>query len=88
MQLIYRGSTYDYTPSKSKVQPLQTVRNSAPAYHLTYRGVNYSVDRSVKLNEVAVQVESHKLIYRGAIYFKSSTVQKAITTVSKFAITA
>jgi Domain of unknown function (DUF4278) len=88
MQLIYRGNKYDYAPSMFADRPFQMVRNPGPEYNLIYRGVTYRVDPSVKLNEVSVPVESHKLIYRGAIYFKSSTVQKEITEIPKFAIAA
>jgi Domain of unknown function (DUF4278) len=88
MQLIYRGNKYDYNPSMFVDRPFQMVRNPGSTYNLTYRGVTYPIDPSAKPNEVAVPVESHKLIYRGAIYFKSTTVQKEVTAAPKFEIAA
>ena len=88
MQLIYRGNKYDYDASKSTGRALQVVHNPETTYELSYRGITYGVDSSAKPNEVAVPVESHKLIYRGAIYFKSTTVQKEVTAFPKFAIAA
>jgi hypothetical protein len=75
MQLIYRGNTYDYDPSMSASQPFQMVRNPGAAYDLIYRGTTYRVDPSVKLKEVPKSVESHKLIYRGLVYYTNITTQ-------------
>jgi Domain of unknown function (DUF4278) len=79
MQLIYRGNTYDYDPSMSAGRPFQMVRNPGPAYDLIYRGTTYRVDPSVKLKEVPKSVESHKLIYRGLVYYTNITAQVEAT---------
>jgi Domain of unknown function (DUF4278) len=44
-------------------------------YDLTYRGTTYHVDPSVKLKEVPKSVESHKLIYRGLVYYTNRNAQ-------------
>ncbi len=88
MQLIYRGNTYDYNPSMFADRPFQMVHNPRSTYDLIYRGVTYRVDPSVKLNEVPKSIESHKLIYRGLVYFTNSNVPQKVKAVPDFAITA
>jgi YHS domain-containing protein len=86
MQLIYRGNTYNYDPSRFTVSPFQMVRNPGSAYDLIYRGVTYRVDPSAKLKEVPKSTESHKLIYRGLVYFTNRTAQ--VDAIPELAIAA
>ncbi|MBD3885476.1 DUF4278 domain-containing protein [Phormidium tenue FACHB-886] len=54
MQLIYRGATFNYTPSQSAAyHPFQQVRHSETAYNLRYRGITYQVDPNAETEKIS-----------------------------------
>ncbi len=66
MELIYRGTTYNYNPDKTPGRPFKQVREAGPAYNLNYRGVTYRVDPNAKQSEFSVRPAAYELIYRGS----------------------
>ena len=72
MRLIYRATTYERNPDQAPGRPFQQVRESGPAYNLTYRGVTYRIDPNAKPTEVPVPPATYNLIYRGVTYASES----------------
>lgn len=68
MELIYRGTTYNYNPDQTPGRPFRQVR-AGPAYNLTYRGLTYRVDPNAKHSQVVVRPAAYELIYRGITYW-------------------
>jgi hypothetical protein len=62
MKLLYRGTTYERNPSQAPSRPFQQIRESRPAYNLTYRGVTYHVEPNAKPTEVPVPPATYNLI--------------------------
>jgi Domain of unknown function (DUF4278) len=83
MQLIYRGTTYDYDPAQAKVD--HRPQRTAP-YELSYRGNRYRIDPMIA-ESAATTPRSYELMYRGNTYqvtrneFGETT---AITCATKF----
>jgi Domain of unknown function (DUF4278) len=75
MQLIYRGTTYDYHALKASSRP--TPRTTP--YTLFYRGVTYQVIPQSKTSTSPVQTVAHQLIYRGNVYWVDRTVESSET---------
>ncbi|MES1026582.1 DUF4278 domain-containing protein [Gloeocapsa sp. BRSZ] len=82
MELIYRGTTYDYNPNKAPGRPFEQVREAGPAYNLTYRGVTYRVDPNVKQSEAPVRPAAYELIYRGVTYCVNRNEQGEVTAIT------
>lgn len=77
MQLIYRGTTFNYNPAhinaRSSVQR-NSVQHSEAAYELIYRGNTYRINPTVATTTSAKPME-YKLIYRGSTYQVSRNEQ-------------
>ncbi|HEY9619083.1 MAG TPA: DUF4278 domain-containing protein [Crinalium sp.] len=77
MQLIYRGSTFNYEPSEAKSskarQATSAVRNAQSPAKLIYRGSTYSLDPNAKSAKATAPESPYKLIYRGSTYVVSSS---------------
>ncbi|HEY9662059.1 MAG TPA: DUF4278 domain-containing protein [Allocoleopsis sp.] len=70
MQLIYRGTTFNYNPAHIHARPSvqrNSVQRSGAAYELIYRGNTYRVDPTVATTTPAKPME-YQLIYRGSTY--------------------
>jgi hypothetical protein len=68
MNLIYRGTTYDYHPA---------CRFPQPGYELMYRGETYRVDRPAAA--VTSKPAVYELIYRGSTYRASRNQDGNVT---------
>jgi hypothetical protein len=88
MKLIYRGETYEYTPSVSNTgnagRPARPAHHSQIPYDLIYRGVRIAVDPSVP-QEAAPLPTHYNLIYRGATYHVDRDSQGMATIAPKAA---
>lgn len=78
MQLIYRGTTYDYNTLKASSRP---ARRTTP-YTLSYRGVTYQVNPKSESSAGPVQTLTHQLVYRGNVYYVTRTVPAAKVSTS------
>lgn len=59
MQLIYRGTTYNYNLTQSAARRLyHSSLQSEAAYNLTYRGMTYPGFPNAKPEEVAAQLNN------------------------------
>ncbi|UBF28787.1 DUF4278 domain-containing protein [Kovacikia minuta CCNUW1] len=71
MKLVYRGASYDYTPSKSQtdetVQTIERDRGARSLYRLNYRGTVYAVNPNVKPKKSFFHPIAN-LMYRGVAY--------------------
>ncbi|MBD3887218.1 DUF4278 domain-containing protein [Phormidium tenue FACHB-886] len=65
MQLIYRGTLFNYNPAH--INARRSVQHSESAYELIYRGNTYQVDPAVATTAPAKPIE-YQLIYRGSTY--------------------
>jgi Domain of unknown function (DUF4278) len=80
MQLIYRGTTYDYNPAHTPIHyPLQHTRQSA--YELVYRGSTFRVKPTVTA-KAPVDPVSYELIYRGNTYQVNRNEQGKMTAIA------
>jgi hypothetical protein len=87
MKLIYRGTTYERNPSQASSRPFQQVRESGPAYNMTYRGVTYHVEPNAKPTEAPVPPATYNLIYRGVTYLVNRTASGEATVLTQPAST-
>jgi hypothetical protein len=69
MKLVYRGVSYDYTPSGSQSGgAVQSVESRIrPSYQLNYRGTVYAVDPNVETKKSFFHPIAN-LMYRGVAY--------------------
>ncbi|MGA7938012.1 MAG: DUF4278 domain-containing protein [Kovacikia sp.] len=69
MELVYRGVSYDYTPSHPQFsEPVQNAKHETrSSYKLSYRGAVYSVNPNVEPQRSLFHVFAN-LIYRGVAY--------------------
>jgi hypothetical protein len=69
MKLVYRGVSYDYTPSGSQFgSTIQNVESRVrPSYQLIYRGTVYAVDPNVEPKKSFFHPIAN-LMYRGVAY--------------------
>lgn len=78
MKLIYRGTSYDYNPSRAEGtnigRPSRPHHASSAPYTLIYRGQTLHVDPTQSVEE-PVLPRAHELIYRGEKYLTSGTTQ-------------
>jgi hypothetical protein len=87
MQLIYRGTTFNYDPSQSAVRnsSQQTHQFTAP-YSLIYRGMTYKVDPNAKGEKISQQSRMYELIYRGMKYSVNRNEQGEVIAITATAI--
>jgi Domain of unknown function (DUF4278) len=80
MKLIYRGTIYNYDPTKAKSRsPVQDTNKST--YNLIYRGSTYRFDPTIaKL--ATVKPNSYELIYRGSTYLVNRNEAGQVTAVT------
>ncbi|NJR39762.1 MAG: DUF4278 domain-containing protein [Leptolyngbyaceae cyanobacterium CSU_1_4] len=80
MKLIYRGTSFDYNPSRvadmNMGRPDRPHHVSSSPYALTYRGQTLLVDPTQPLEDVALP-RTYELIYRGEKY-QTKRVAQAI----------
>lgn len=79
MQLIYRGTTFNYNPAH--INDRCPVQCSESAYKLIYRGNTYRVDPTVATIASAKPME-YKLIYRGSTYQVSRNEQDEMIAIA------
>jgi len=76
MKLIYRGTSFDYNPTRAEGtnigRPARPHHVSSTPYTLIYRGQTLHIDPTQTTEEVAVPYAS-ELIYRGERYFTRGT---------------
>ncbi len=79
MKLIYRGTSFDYNPSKGAGEnigrPSRPHHVSPAPYTLIYRGQTLHVDPTQPTEEVVPYAQ--ELIYRGEKYYTSGVAQTA-----------
>lgn len=87
MQLIYRGTTLNYTPSQSVAhRPFQQIRQPGAAYNLRYRGITYQVDPNIEIEKVFEQPRTYELCYRGLKYRVNRNEQGEVIAITTTAI--
>lgn len=79
MQLIYRGTTFDYNPAH--INARHPAQRSGSAYELIYRGDTYRVDPTVAAIASAKPME-YELIYRGSTYYINCNKQGEIVAIA------
>jgi hypothetical protein len=67
MKLVYRGVTYDYSPSRISNAAPSVAQEVHPAYNLRYRGAVYEVDPN-REGRRSVFHGIANLFYRGSVY--------------------
>jgi Domain of unknown function (DUF4278) len=83
MQLIYRGTTFNYDPAERAVsRPAQ--RTFEAPYELIYRGNTYQIDPTVIL-ETAVEPVVYELNYRGTTYQMHRDEKGKVTAIASSA---
>jgi Domain of unknown function (DUF4278) len=80
MKLIYRGTIYNYDPTKAKIRHSVPLENRS-AYELIYRGSTYRFDPNIaKL--ATVKPSSYELICRGSTYLVTRNEAGQVTAVT------
>jgi Domain of unknown function (DUF4278) len=78
MKLIYRGTSFDYSPTRAEGtnigRPARPHHASSAPYTLIYRGQTLHIDPTQTPEEVAVPYAA-ELIYRGERYLTRGTAQ-------------
>ncbi|NJR64341.1 MAG: DUF4278 domain-containing protein [Leptolyngbyaceae cyanobacterium CRU_2_3] len=86
MKLIYRGASYDYNPSHSRLGNAGQPARSNHAYHapytLIYRGSTTFVDPEAASVEGHILPAAYELIYRGTTYRINRNASGVATVVS------
>jgi hypothetical protein len=83
MELIYRGTTFNYDPAERSV-PRPAQRNFESPYELIYRGNTYRIDPTV-IPETSVEPVVYELNYRGTAYQVRRNEQGRVTTIASSA---
>jgi hypothetical protein len=83
MQLIYRGTTFNYDPAQRAAQRLVQRTSGAP-YELKYRGCTYRID-PMAIKETSVEPVVYELIYRSMTYQVHRNEQGKITAMTSSA---
>jgi Domain of unknown function (DUF4278) len=83
MELIYRGTTFNYDPAERAASRLAQRTDRSP-YELTYRGRTYRIDPTV-IPETDVEPVVYELNYRGTTYQVNRNEQGKITAISSSA---
>jgi hypothetical protein len=77
MKLIYRGTSFEYNPTRAEGtnigRPSRPHHASSSPYTLIYRGQTLHIDPTQPLEEMVPY--AHELIYRGEKYFTRGTAQ-------------
>jgi Domain of unknown function (DUF4278) len=80
MQLIYRGNTYNYDPTKVKAR-IPFPHPGESAYELIYRGCTY-LFRPNMAKLADVKPRSYELIYRGNTYQVNRNAAGKVTAIT------
>ncbi len=83
MELIYRGTTFNYDPAERAV-PHPAQRTFESPYELIYRGTTYRIDPTV-IPETDVEPVVYELNYRGTTYQMNRNEQGKITAITSSA---
>jgi hypothetical protein len=83
MQLIYRGTIFNYDPAERAARRLAPRAFEAP-YKLMYRGCSYRID-PMAIPEPAAKPAVYELNYRGTVYQMHRNEQGKITAIASFA---
>jgi Domain of unknown function (DUF4278) len=83
MELIYRGTTFNYDPAERAARRLVQPTFESP-YELIYRGNTYRVDPTV-VPETSVEPIVYELNYRGTAYQVHRNEQGRVTAIASFA---
>jgi Domain of unknown function (DUF4278) len=83
MELIYRGTTFNYDPAE-RAASLPAQRTSGSPYELTYRGHTYRIDPTV-IMETSVKPVVYELNYRGTSYQVQRNEPGEITAIASSA---
>lgn len=82
MQLIYRGTTFNYDPAERAARHLAPRPFSAP-YELMYRGCSYRIDPMAIL-EPSAKPAVYESTYRGTTYRMHRNEQGKTTAIASF----
>jgi Domain of unknown function (DUF4278) len=83
MELIYRGTTFNYDPAEREARrPVQPTFESP--YELIYRGNTYQIDPTV-IPETSVEPVVYELNYRGTTYQMHRNEQGKVTAIASLA---
>jgi hypothetical protein len=80
MQLIYRGTSFNYDPADRAAHRLVQRTFEAP-YELIYRGSAYQIDPTV-IPDTSVKPVVYELTYRGTTYQVHRDKQNKITAIA------
>lgn len=83
MQLIYRGTTFNYDPAERAARRPAPRTFEAP-YELMYRGCTYRID-PMAIPEPSAEPAVYELRYRGTTYQMHRNEQGKITAIASFA---
>jgi Domain of unknown function (DUF4278) len=83
MELIYRGTTFNYDPAERAARRLVQPTFESP-YELIYRGNTYQIDPTV-IPETSVEPVVYELNYRGTAYQVHRNEQGKVTTIASSA---
>jgi Domain of unknown function (DUF4278) len=83
MQLIYRGTTFNYDPAERAARRLAPRPCEGP-YELMYRGTTYRID-PMAIPEPSTEPAVYELRYRGTTYQMHRNEQGKITAIASFA---
>jgi hypothetical protein len=80
MQLIYRGTTFNYDPAERAARRLDEHTFTAP-YELMYRGTTYRID-PMAIPETSLKPGVYELNYRGTTYQMHRNEQGEVTAIN------
>jgi Domain of unknown function (DUF4278) len=83
MELIYRGTTFNYNPAERAARRLAQRTFESP-YELIYRGSTYRIDPTA-MPETDVEPVVYELNYRGTTYQMHRNEQGKITAIASSA---
>jgi hypothetical protein len=83
MELIYRGTTFNYDPAARAARRLAPRTFAAP-YELMYRGCTYRID-PMAIPELSAELAVYELTYRGTTYQMHRNEQGTITAIASSA---
>jgi Domain of unknown function (DUF4278) len=83
MELIYRGTTFNYDPAEREASRLAQKTFESP-YELNYRGTTYRIEPTV-IPEADVEPVVYELNYRGTTYQMHRNEQGKVTAIASFA---
>lgn len=80
MQLIYRGTTFNYNPTERAASRLAQRTDRSP-YKLMYRGTTYRID-PMAIPETSLKPGAYELNYRGTTYQMHRNEQGEVTAIA------